>query len=88
MQLERPRSESARSMECNWACFRYAPVAVATLRAYGEFTAAVISEIGRHITEAMGKSKETLWQEQRLSLAVRRGNALSTLTAVRERKRS
>ena len=52
---------------------------------YGESTVALISEIGRRITEATGESRETLWLEQRFGLAMQRGNALSILTAVREK---
>ena len=43
-----------------------------------------MSEIGRRINEATRESRATLWLEQRLGLAVQRGNALSILTAVRE----
>ena len=46
-------------------------------------TAALISEIGRGITEATGESRETLYLEQRFGLAGQRGNAFSILTAVR-----
>ena len=67
------------------ARFRFEPVAVETAGVYGESTAALISEIGRRITEATGESRETLWLEQRLGLAVQRGNALSILRAVREK---
>ena len=65
--------------------FRFELVAVETAGVYGESTAALISEIGRRITEVTGESRETRWLEQRLGLAVQRGNALSILTAVREK---
>ena len=67
------------------ARFKFQPVAVETAGLYGEFTAALISEISRRITEATGESRETLWLEQRFGLAVQRGNALSILTAVRKK---
>ena len=51
----------------------------------GESTAALISEIGRRITEATGERRETLWLELRFGLEVQRSNALSILTAVREK---
>ena len=66
------------------ARFKFESVAVETGGVYGESTAALISEIGRHITEATRESRETLRLEQRSGLVMRRGNALSILTAVRE----
>ena len=49
--------------------FRFEPLAVETAGAYGESTTALMSEIGRSVTEATGESRETLWLEQRLGLA-------------------
>lgn len=63
--------------------FRFEPVAVETTGVYGESTGVLISEIGRRISEATGEHRETLWLQQRLGLAVQRGNAYSILAAVR-----
>ena len=65
--------------------YRFEPVALETAGVYGLTTAAVLSEIGHRISEATGDKRETLWLEQRIGLAVQRGNAYSILTAVRER---
>ena len=54
-------------------------VAVETPGVHGEFT---VSEIGRLIIETTEESRETLLLEQRLDLAVQRGNTLSILTVV------
>ena len=40
--------------------FRFEPVAVETAGVYGEITAALISEIGRRITDAIGESRDPL----------------------------
>ena len=58
---------------------------IETAGVYEESTTALISEIGRHVTETTGESRETPWLEQRLGLAVQRGNELSIFTAVREK---
>ena len=50
------------------ARFRFEPVAVETAGVCGESTAALISEIGRCITEVTGESRETLSLEHRLGL--------------------
>ena len=65
--------------------FRFEPVAVETAGVYRESTAALISEIDRRIPAVTGKSRETLWLEQKLCQEVQRGNALSILTVVREK---
>ena len=65
--------------------FRFEPIAVETAGVYGSTTAAVISELGRRITGVTGEPKETYWLEQRIGLAVQRGNAFSILaSAVRD----
>ena len=48
------------------ACFRFEPITIETAGVYGESTAALISEIGRRITEVTGESRETLWLKQDL----------------------
>ena len=67
------------------ARYRFEPVALETTGTYGETTGPLISQIGRRISELSGERRETLWLEQRLGLAVQRGNAASILTAVREK---
>ena len=81
MQRGRPRSESAGSMGRLGLALGLRD----SRCIYGESTAALISKIGRRITEATGESRETLWLEQRFGLAVQRGNVLSILTAVRKK---
>jgi hypothetical protein len=65
--------------------FKFEPVAVETAGTFGSTTGALVSEIGRRISEMSGDRRETFWLEQRLGLAVQRGNALSILAAVRGR---
>ena len=68
------------------ARFRFEPKAVETTGVYGVTTASVISELGRRITEVTGEPRETFWLQQRMGLAIQRGNAFSILTAAaRER---
>ena len=50
---------------------------------YGESTDALVSEIGRRITEAAGENRKTFWLEQMLDFAVQRG--ISILMAVRKK---
>lgn len=63
--------------------YRFEPVALETTGVYGDTTGALLSEIGSRLTEATGDRRETLWLEQRVGLAVQRGNACSILAAVR-----
>ena len=63
------RKVEKRKVRGACACFRFEHVTVNTASVYGESTAALISEMGRCITEATGERKETLWLEQRLGLA-------------------
>jgi hypothetical protein len=65
--------------------YRFEPVAVETAGVFGSTTGALLSEIGRRISEVTGDPRETLWLEQRIGLAVQRGNAWSILVAVREK---
>jgi len=67
------------------ARFRFEPVAVETAGCYGESTGKFIMEIGRRITEATDDLRETYWLEQRIGLAVQRGNAYSILSSIRGR---
>ena len=50
-------------------------------------TAGTYSDIGRRLTEAKGDQSETFWFMQRLSLAVKRGDAASILCGEREKQR-
>ena len=63
------------------AWFRFEPIAVETTGVYGVTTASVISELGCRITEVTGVARETFWLQQRIELAIQRGNAFSILTA-------
>ena len=65
--------------------FRFEPIAMETVGTYGGTTGRLIMEIGRRISEITGDRRETLWLEQRLGLAVQRGNAFSILTSVKEK---
>ena len=67
------------------ARFRFEPVAVETAGTFGGSTGSFIAEIGRRISEITGDRRETYWLEQRIGLAVQRGNALSILTAIKDR---
>ena len=61
--------------------YRFEPIAVETAGVYGSTTASVIAEIGRRISGATGEPRETFWLEQRIGLAIQRGNASSILAA-------
>ena len=61
--------------------FRFEPIAVETAGVFGVSTASVVSEIGRLITGVTGEPRETFWLEQRIGLAIQRGNAFSILAA-------
>ena len=65
--------------------YRFEPVAVETSGVFGDSTGPVISELGRRVTEVTGDRRETFWLEQRIGLAIQRGNAHSILAAVREK---
>lgn len=67
------------------ARYRFEPVAVETSGVFGESSGQVISEVGRRVSELTGDRRETFWLEQRIGLAIQRGNAYSILAAVRER---
>ena len=74
-----------RKYETLGSRYRFEPVALETTGVYGKTTEALISEIGHRICEVSGDRRETFWFEQRLGLAVQRGNAFSILAAVRDR---
>lgn len=65
--------------------YRFEPISVETTGVYGATTCALLSDMGRRITHVSGDRRETLWLEQRIGLAVQRGNAHSILVAVREK---
>ena len=56
-----------------------------TAGSYGGTTGALLAEIGRRISDVTDDVRETFWLEQRVGLAVQRGNAFSILTSVREK---
>ena len=65
--------------------YRFEPIALETTGVYGVATGALLSEIGRRTTEVTGDRRETVWLEQRIGLAVQRGNAYNILASVREK---
>ena len=65
--------------------YLFEPIAVETTGVYGTTTGTLLSDMGRRITNVSGDRRETLWLEQRIGLAVQRGNAYSILVAVREK---
>lgn len=65
--------------------YRFEPISVETTGVYGATTCALLSDMGRRISNVSGDRRETLWLEQRIGLAVQRGNAYSILVAVREK---
>ena len=67
------------------AAYIFEPIAIETTGVYGNTTGEIVKEIGRHIYQTTGDSRETAWFRQRLALAVQRGNAFSILAAGRER---
>ena len=62
-------------------------MAIETAGSYSEGTKNTVRNIGRRLTEATGDQRETIWFMQRLSLAVRRGNAASIFCSEREWQR-
>ena len=60
--------------------FRFEPIAIETLGAYGPTSKITVEEIGRRKSEKTGDKREVMWLKQRLSIAVQRGNAASILS--------
>ena len=65
--------------------YSFEHIALETAGTYGETIGALLSEIGRRISGVSDDRRETFWLEQRIGLAVQRGNAFIILAAVRER---
>ena len=63
----------------------FEPIAVETIRVYGESTGAILRAIGRRLVEVTGEPREANWFRQKLAIAIQRGNAFSILSAGRER---
>lgn len=61
----------------------FQPVAVETSGAYGCLTKQFVKFVGSKITENTGDPRETLWLQQRIAVAIIRGNALSVSLAGR-----
>jgi hypothetical protein len=61
----------------------FEPVAIDTLGVYGETTALFMKDLGRRLTDFTGDRREGAWLQQRMGLAVQRGNAFSILSAGR-----
>ena len=64
---------------------QFEPIAVETMRVYGESTGVILRAIGRRLVEATGEPREANWFRQNLAIAIQRGNAFSILSAGRER---
>jgi hypothetical protein len=67
--------------------FQFEPIAIETMGSYGQTTSLIIKELCRRLVQETGDQRESLWFQQRLSLAVQRGNAFSILTAERTKQR-
>ena len=66
--------------------YLFEPIAVEITGVFGTTTGTLLSDMGRRISNVSGDRRETLWWlEQRIGLAVQRGNAYSILAAARER---
>ena len=59
--------------------YRFVPVAIETLGAFGPKTLAFVRELGRRIRQETGDKMETSYLMQRLSVAIQRGNAAAVL---------
>ena len=79
------KAEAAKRVKYGFMAnsYRFEPIAIDTLGAYGPTTKNIIREIGKLITDKTGETRETQWLKQRLSIAVQRGNALSILSRTR-----
>ena len=78
---ERKRRKYAALAEAH----QFVPIAVETMGVYGESTRVIIRAIGRRLVEATGDPREANWFRQNLAIAIQRGNAVSILSAGRER---
>ena len=65
--------------------YRFEPVAVETSGVFGNTSGSLIKEIGCRMSGVTGERRETYWLQQRIGIAIQRGNAHSILAAVRER---
>ena len=76
------KAEAAKRVKYGFMAnsYRFEPIAIDTLGAYGPTTKNIIREIGKLTTDKTGEMRETQWLQQRLSIAVQRGNALSILS--------
>ena len=79
------KAEAAKRVKYGFMAnsYRFEPIAIGTLGAYGPTTKNIIREIGKLTTDKTGETRETQWLKQRLSIAVQRGNALSILSRTR-----
>ena len=65
--------------------YRFEPVAVETSGVFGNTSGSLIKEIGCRMSGVTGERRKTYWLQQRIGIAIQRGNAHSILAAVRER---
>ena len=55
------------------------------MEVYGVSTGVILRAIGPRLVEATGEPWEAKWFRENLAIAVQRGNAISSLSASRER---
>ena len=63
--------------------YHFQPVAIETTGVYGKSTAPFLSGLTKKLVDVSGDPRERQWFQQRLSLAVARGNAANILACVR-----
>jgi len=62
----------------------FEPIAIETSGAYGRSTSLIMRSIGRRLVETTSDPRESAWFQQRMALAIQRGNAFSILSAAKE----
>lgn len=73
---ERNKSSKYKRLESN---FIVIPVVVETLGVWGSFAKDFVCEVGRRIAKCTGEPRSTVFLQQRIAIAVQRGNAASVL---------
>ena len=66
------------------ADYIFEPIAIETTGAYGSTTSLIMRSIGRRLVESTNDPRESAWFQQRMALAIQRGNAFSILSAAKE----
>ena len=62
----------------------FEPIAIETTGVYGSTTSLIMRSIGRRLVETTNDPRESAWFQQRMALAIQRGNAFSILSAAKE----